>query len=166
MKGKNLRLLLEIGTGTKPYSFTKKTVTPNGGDSYDYWYEFKGDDGQKFFIEIVIDDFGDALIGQVDFFVVTGDDDFSVHATNAGTKQMFRVMTTVVESVKDAMLKFYKKTGRPVDRMDFNAAGKNKKNSSAKIKLYSAYAKKVFKGAKVDQHGNSASIRIPKKWFK
>ena len=163
---KDFQLLNEIGTGTKPY----KTVMRDGGVGHAWFYYFTGDDGTDYKVQIVfkLNRISTGLfwyVANVEFESFLPDGKRSFDATNSGTKQMFRVMTTVVKSIKDAILHFHKKTGNKTKFIIYNAADKNAKSATAKNKLYAAYVKKIMK-ATVMVRGDSSEVKIPDRFYK
>jgi hypothetical protein len=154
---KEFRQLNEIGDGTKPYKWRlvkANTAHGAGEENVFYVYKFKADDGKEFTVGIDATVFfrgqrleSDTEIRSHELDVTFMTAQTGVDATGSGTEQMFRVMTTVTDIVKDCM-KREKKRGK-VTYITFTTGGKDEKNKQGKLKLYSAYIKKNLKGAHI-----------------
>jgi hypothetical protein len=168
MKSLKEFLLTELGTGTKPYSFYRRSSKTIGPEKFENSYLFDTandmpDNPEDYSVGILVQstsmyDGPEFFEMQVDF----GTERTGFSATGGSVEVMFRVMSTVVAIIK-ADLKFHQTGHRYIHQITFSADGKSDKNKAAKQKLYMAYVKKAFGGkASVRMSSGITYITLPK----
>lgn len=148
--------LTEIGSGTvKAYPWTQYYGFP------DYGYILKAVDGETYKISVNLSH-GAATVGFSKGHTEMGK---SGQATDLGLTHALRMMHTVVEVTKDALLDAYKNHNTTRVAILFTVSGGDEE-APKKLKLYTAFAKKAFKGAKVKKRIHGFAVTIPKRFYK
>ena len=138
--------LFEIGEATaKPYS----TTSVNGD------YGFETEDGDKYYVNFeLIERNNGAILAYVSFYSSnTGEinDEDMNRIINKG--RMFRIMATVVQSIKDYIKKYEKKynMGFILDPLEYIGIipAKNGANDNRRLNIYRAYIRKLLPDAKI-----------------
>jgi hypothetical protein len=154
-KGLEESLLIEVGEGTSPYPYKKVSTKKYGDNETVFLFEFTTDTGLEYTVSLSYNLMQRLL--KVTFFV--GEGEFT--AVNKGIKEAFRVISTVQEIIKKEIqpnidiqyIRFEPAKGKANDP-------ENLKGSEQRNKLYTAYIKKSFPQAEVNQVGGSMIIKL------
>jgi hypothetical protein len=150
------QVLNELGAGTvKAYKWRRRIGWP------DYLYTLDALDGEQYQISVNLGA-GGSSVGFSKGGAGMGKQNV---ATNVGITHAIKMMHTVVEVTKDALLDAYKERNATRSRVRFTVAGYDE-NKAKKLKLYTAFAKKAFKGATVKKTIVGFYVDIPESFYK
>ena len=160
--------LCEVGDSKNPYSYKVKHDPMNRAAIV----KFKTDSGFRYWADFTPEIFPSMEYSALkfDFGVYHKDPDRSTFdTTNAGLKEMFRVMSTLVKSLKEYIVMMNKKYDIKFDEIIYDSSEVGKPGEKAgeqRSKLYAAFIKKNLKGAVIKNSGPYTAVKLGKRYYK